>query len=192
MGTASAQRPHWSGYGEPIAPRSVRAPNGRPVRPPAGATQEQLECLYPDLVDMMVTRTSLWGAGVDHRAYAWEEDCLDQGPLISEPEGRKFIGQLWERYAHRHEPAFSAPPALLVVPHNELSGAVMNTLEHRIVISAGCLRRAWLAHEVGHALNPRTQHCPRWAGTMVTIWSDFFDVPIGFAQELAREAGLAT
>ena len=98
MGTVSAQRPDWGGYGSPR----------RPERPPAGATQEQLERLFPDLVDMMVQRTSLWGDGVDHRAYAWEENCLDQGPLITEPEGREFIGQLWAKYAHRHLPAFTA------------------------------------------------------------------------------------
>ena len=94
MGTASAQRPHWSGYAKPIAPRSVRAPNGRPERPPAGASTAELECMYPDLVVMLAQRTSLWGDGVDHRAYSWEEDCLDQGPLISESEAREFIGQL--------------------------------------------------------------------------------------------------
>ena len=181
MGTVSAQRPGWGGYSQ------LR----RPVRPPAGATQEQLESLYPDLVDMMVQRTSLWGAGVDHRAYSWEEDCRDQGPLISEPEAREFIGQLWERYAHRYEPAFTAPPALLVVPDSELRGAVMKTLEHRIVISERCLRRAWLAHEIGHALNPRTQHCPRWAATMIEIWRREFGVPREFSIELAREAGLS-
>jgi hypothetical protein len=179
MGTVSAQRPGWGGYSQ------LR----RPVRPPAGATQEQLESLYPDLVVMLAQRTSLWGDGVDHRAYAWEEDCLDQGPLISEPEAREFIGQLWERYAHRHEPAFTAPPALLVVPHNELSGALMNTLAHRIVISECCLRRAWLAHEIGHALNPRTQHCARWEATMVTIWRDEFGVPIERSRQLGSKYG---
>jgi hypothetical protein len=179
MGTVSAQRPHWGGYGSPR----------RPVRPPAGATQEQLERMFPDLVVMLVQRTSLWGAGVDHRAYSWEEDCLDEGPLISEPEAREFIGQLWAKYAHRHEPAFTAPPALLVVPHNELTGAVMNTLAHRIVISERCLRRAWLAHEIGHALNPRTQHCPRWAATMVTIWRDEFGVPIERSRQLGSKYG---
>jgi len=160
----------------------------RPVRPDPDATTEQLEQSYPDILALLIAREAA-SDPLRQATYAWEESCLHQGPLISVIEAQSWLWSMWAKYSKRHRPAFTAPPQLIVEPNRR--GAVMKTLQHRIVLAEGCVRRPWIAHEIGHALNPHEHHGPDWAETMITIWAEEFDIPRSRSLALARQHGVS-
>jgi hypothetical protein len=179
------QRPHWSGYAKAIAPRSVRAPNGRPERPVP-------ICSYPALERIVAERSVRYGDGHDALIYQWEtaierEFGLDREPLLTAADGQGYVERLWSRYSPGLSPYFSAPPILIL---ESRPGAVANCLEHTIRIGPEHCRRSWLIHETIHLCIPEEQHGARWISAMVEVWQREIDVPTGFARELARERGI--
>ena len=114
----------------------------------------------------------------------------NRDPLMTGADAQIFVERLWRTYSSALSPYLAAPPVVVVLYADRLKGARAECLHHRILIDEEHCRRCGLAHETARSRHVDEQHGPGWISTMLTIWRDEFDVPIGFSVDLAREAGI--
>jgi hypothetical protein len=120
----------------------VRRPSLKPSRPPAGATQAQLERLYPHMIEAQRKRIAIHDDGygiADQAVLEWKSQlCADAGiddtPLLSQTEAQDIVERVWRTHGSRFQSQlwFTAVPRVRVRPMNDLHVARSWALRHAI------------------------------------------------------------